>query len=196
MPDPCPSKVLLWRSLVFLWETCTVVGNSLPAINSPFQDLSPYMYTNHSTPMQLQDCNYANTPTHQNRLCMRCEVLQGLLHWLLSSSLMVCPEDINAIRRQLGLSVIVCAFIFWSAEIIYISLLQYIENISIWIYVSCDDNSILVTRICHERKSVKFFVSSLQLDNWPTMFWKIQILASWKKFNLESMEHFHFHLIS
>ena len=32
-----------------------------------------------------------------------------------------------------------------------------LENISIWIYVSSEDNSILVTRICHERKLMKFF---------------------------------------
>ena len=43
-------------------ETCAVVGNSLGAINSTFQDLN--MHTNHSPPMQQQQYHaYANTYT-------------------------------------------------------------------------------------------------------------------------------------
>ena len=38
--------------------------------------------------------------------------LEGLLHCLLSSSLMVCSEDMSAIRGQLGLPVSSCIFIF------------------------------------------------------------------------------------
>ena len=110
-----PKQSPALRESDVLRETCTMVGNSLGAINSTFQDL--YMHTNHSTPMQQQQYHtYANTytptppppppPLHKKNW------LEGLLHCLLSSSLMVCSEDMNAIRGQLGLPVSSCIFIF------------------------------------------------------------------------------------